>query len=60
MGNTAYTVLLSPEVSGNVSEFFTASVYNKTTSSFGVNVLRADNTGGTWGSNLVLNWMILG
>lgn len=60
MGNTAYTVLLTPEVSGNVSEVYTASVYNKTTSAFGVNMRRVDNTGGSWTSNLVINWTIIG
>lgn len=60
MPNTNYTVLVSPETSGNNSDVFSCNVYNKTTTTFGVNIRRVDNTGGSWSTTLNLNWTIFG
>lgn len=58
--NTNYTVLVSPEVDGNNSDVFSCNVYNKTTTNFGVNIRRVDNTGGSWSTTLNLSWTIFG
>lgn len=53
-----YTVLLSPEVSGNNSEVFSVTPSAKTTTGFTANIRRVDLEGGTWGNSLSLNWTI--
>lgn len=60
MPSTNYSVLVTPEVIGNVAEVYTTSVYSKSTTSFGVNIRRMDSIGAAWTSTVVLNWTILG
>lgn len=56
--SASYTVLLSPEVSGNGSEIFSVTPSAKTTTGFTANIRRVDVAGGTWGNSLALNWSI--
>lgn len=58
--NTNYTALVSAEISGNTSNVFSINVYNKTTTSFGVNIRRIDSDGAAWTETLYLNWIIFG